>query len=93
MANADPAAVIGVDEDHVVPALIGEYAHIPAYESAEMQATAQVRANNINNNNLMNVNDTNVDDVKIIVLDGIVMAPMVNNTNKICININANFYL
>ena len=35
MANEDPAAVIGVDENSAVPALEGEYANLSARETAE----------------------------------------------------------
>ena len=36
MANEDPAAVIGVDENSAVPALTGEYADLSAHEATAM---------------------------------------------------------
>ena len=80
MANEDPAAVIGADEHGTVPALTGEYADLSAHEAVAMQAAAWTRANNIHNNQ-MNVDNPPADDVKMIILDGVVMAPMVNNIN------------
>jgi hypothetical protein len=80
MANEDPAAVIGVDENSAVPVLTGQYANLSARETAAMRAVARTRANNIRNNQ-MNVDDTNTDNVKMVVLDGVVIAPTVNNIN------------
>ena len=88
MANEDPAAVIGVDENSAVPALTGEYADLSAREATAMRANARNRANNIQ----MNVDDPNADnadDVKMIVLDDVVIAPMVVFLCKI----NTNLYL
>jgi hypothetical protein len=68
MANEDPAAVIGVDENSAVPALTGEYADLSAHEAAAMRATARTRANNIHNNQ-MDVDDPNADNIKMIILD------------------------
>jgi hypothetical protein len=80
MANEDPAAVIGADEHGAVPALTGEYADLSAREAVAMRAAAQTRANNIRNNQ-MNVDNPPADNVKMIILDGVVMAPTVNNIN------------
>ena len=50
------------------------------------QAAAQTRANNIHNNQ-MNVDNPPVDNVKMIILDGVVMAPTVNNINYLDIKL------
>jgi len=77
MANEDPAAVIGADENSAVPVLTGEFADLSVREAAEMRAIARNRANNIQ----MDVDEPNADNVKMIVLDGVVIAPMVNHIN------------
>jgi hypothetical protein len=40
MANEDPAAVIGADENSAVPVLTGEYANLSARETAAMRASS-----------------------------------------------------
>jgi hypothetical protein len=83
MINDDPAAVIGADENSAVPVLTGEYANISAHETAAECQVARIRANNLNNRdeNDLDMNDNDVDDVRMIILDGVVMAPMVNYFN------------
>ena len=83
MINDDPAAVIGADENSAVPVLTGEYANISARETAAERQVARIRANNLNNRdeNDLDMNDNDVDDVRMIILDGVVMAPMVNYFN------------
>ena len=77
MANEDPAAVIGSDENSAVPALTGEFADLLIHEAAEMRTLARNRTTNIH----MNIDEPNADNVKMIVLDGVVIAPMVNHIN------------
>jgi hypothetical protein len=84
MANEDPAAVVGADENSAVPALTGEFADLSARETTAMRAAAQTRANNIHDNQ-MNVDNDNADNVKMVVLDGVVIAPTVNNINYLSI--------
>ncbi|KIJ97350.1 hypothetical protein K443DRAFT_74110, partial [Laccaria amethystina LaAM-08-1] len=72
MANEDPAAVVGADENSAVPVLTGEYADVSARETAAEREAARVRANEINPN-AMDVDDD--DDCTMIILDGIVMGP------------------
>jgi hypothetical protein len=78
MANEDPAAVVGADENSAVPVLTGEYADVSARETAAEREAARVRANEINPN-AMDVDDN--DDCTMIILDGIVMGPQVNKLN------------
>ena len=77
MANEDPAAVIGADENSAVPVLTGEYADLSARKERE---AVQVRENEINNAN-PNAMDDDDDDCTMIILDGIVMGPQVNRLN------------
>jgi hypothetical protein len=70
MANEEPSAVIGADENSAVPVLTGEYADVSARETA-----ARVRANEIN----PNATDVDVDDDwTMIILDGI-LVPKISN--------------
>jgi hypothetical protein len=85
MANEDPAAVIGADENSAVPVLTGEYTDVSARETASEREATRVRANEINNSNAnaMDVDDDDDDDddCTMIVLDGIVMGPQVIRLN------------
>ena len=81
MANEDPAAVIGADENSAVPVLTGEYADISARETAAERESARVRANEINSANLNAMDVDGDDDCTMIILDGIVMGPQVNRLN------------
>ena len=89
VVNEDPAAVIGADENSAVPVLTGEYAHLSALETARARQAARNRVNPVNTEDEM---DIDADDVKMIVLDGIVMAPMVNYIQKFEIKIDTNFF-
>ena len=81
MANEDPAAVIGADENSAVPVLTGEYADVSVRETAAEREAARVRENEINNPNpnAMAVDDD--DDCTMIIMDGIEMGPQVNRLN------------
>lgn len=81
VANEDPAAVIGADENSAVPVLTGEYADVSARETAAERETARGRANEINNANPTAMDDDDDDDCTMIILDGIVMGPQVNSLN------------
>ena len=72
MANEDPAAVIGADENSTVPVLTGEYANLSAQDTTRERQVAQFRANNLNN--AMDVSDDDA-DCSMIILDGVVMGP------------------
>jgi CxC5 like cysteine cluster associated with KDZ transposases len=78
MANEDPAAVIGADENSTVPVLTGEYANLSAQDTTRERQAAQLRANNLNNAdpNAMDVSDDDA-DCSMIILDGVVMGPQV----------------
>ena len=78
MANEDPAAVIGADENSTVPVLTGEYANLSAQDTTRERQTVQLRANNLNNAdpNAMYVSDDDA-DCSMIILDGVVMGPQV----------------
>ena len=88
VVNEDPA-VIGADENSAVPVLTGEYAHLSALETARARQAARNRVNPVNTEDEM---DIDADDVKMIVLDGIVMAPTVNYIQKFEIKIDTNFF-
>jgi hypothetical protein len=89
MANDDPAAVIGADEHGAVPILRGEYAAVAEHEAAAEREAAQIRANNLNNPDVdaMDQDDEIFDDVKMIIMDGVVMSPMVNHMLIILISL------
>ena len=78
MANEDPAAVRGADENSTVPVLTGEYANLSAQDTTRERQAAQLRANNLNNAdpNAMDVSDDDA-DYSMIIMDGIVMGPQV----------------
>ncbi|PPQ93968.1 hypothetical protein CVT25_014375 [Psilocybe cyanescens] len=78
MANDDPAAVQGADENTTVPVLIGENAAISAQNTIEQQAAARTRANNLHSNVNSNNDEMDIDydDCTMIVLDGLVMGPI-----------------
>jgi CxC5 like cysteine cluster associated with KDZ transposases/CxC6 like cysteine cluster associated with KDZ transposases len=68
IANNDPAALLGVDENHIVPALEGEDADLAVQDAAQARADAH---------NAMDVvgGDDNKAPVKLVVMDGQVMGP------------------
>ena len=68
IGNNDPAALLGVDENHVVPALEGEDADLAVQDAAQAR---------LNAHNAMNVvgRDDNKAPVKLVVMDGQVMGP------------------
>jgi hypothetical protein len=78
MSNDDPAAVIGADENSIVPVLTGEHAALSAQEAVRVRQAAQLRANNLDNAdpNAMDVSDDDA-DCSMIILDGVVMGPQV----------------
>jgi hypothetical protein len=52
------------------------------YQHVKLQQCEQAARNRVNSvNTQMNVDDTNADNVKMIVLDGVVIAPTVNYIN------------
>jgi hypothetical protein len=93
MANEDPAAVLGVDENSAVPILTGEYANLSAQETMREREAAQLRANNLNDAdpNAMDVNDDDA-DCTMIILDGVVISPQVNKLNQPLCKLNTNFF-
>ena len=82
IVNEDPAAVIGADENGPVPALTGEYADLSAQEATREQQAAQNRAIPSETCDEM---DSDADDVKMVVVDGVVIAPIVDNINNFII--------
>jgi hypothetical protein len=68
IVNNDPAALLGVDENCVVPALEGEDADLA------VQDAAQVRLKARNATNVVGRDDNNT-LVKLVVIDGQVMGP------------------
>jgi len=66
----DPAAVIGIDENHNVPALTGDNAELAAQEAAQARYNAQ-HAMNIDQSS----SPIEESPVKLVVLDGVVMGP------------------
>jgi uncharacterized metal-binding protein len=89
VVNEDPAAVIGTDENGTVPVLRGEYADLSACETARARQAAQNRVNPVNAENEM---DIDADDVKIIVLDGIVIASTVNYIQNFVMKIDTKLF-
>jgi hypothetical protein len=69
----DPAALVGNDENRVVPPLVGEHAELARQDAARARA-------NVNNQRLASANeDMDIDHapVKIVILDGWVVGPVV----------------
>jgi hypothetical protein len=68
IGNSDPAALLGVDENHVVPALEGEDADLAVQDAAQAR---------LNAHNAMDIDDIDDDKapVKLVVMDGQVMGP------------------
>jgi hypothetical protein len=91
MINEDPAAVLGVDENSVIPALEGEHAALSAHQTAVSRQAARARANDINNS-AQNEMDIDYDNCTMIVLDGIVFGPKVRNVNNFYIKITCLFF-
>ena len=79
IVNEDPAAVIGADENGTVPALTGEYADLSAQEATRERQAARNRAIPSDTDDEM---DVDADDVKMVVVDGVVIAPTVNYINN-----------
>ena len=82
IVNEDPAAVIGADENGTVPALTGEYADLSAQEATRERQAARNRAISSDTDDEM---DVDADDVKMVVVDGVVIAPTVNYINNFII--------
>ena len=68
IGNSDPAALLGVDENHIVPALEGEDADLAVQDAAQAR---------LNAHNAMDIDDIDDDKapVKLVVMDGQVMGP------------------
>ena len=66
----DPAAVIGIDENHVVPVLTGEDAELAVEDAAQIKYNAQ-HAMEID----QSPSPVEESPVKLVVLDGVVMGP------------------
>ena len=90
ISNEDPAAVIGAGDEHTaVPVLTGEYADLSARETARERNAARNRANRANTEDEM---DVDAADVKMIVLDGVVIAPTVNYINNFALKMRTNVF-
>jgi hypothetical protein len=80
VANEDPAAVLGADDNSAVPVLEGEDAEIAAQETIAARAAARARANQINSETAdEEAMDVDYDNTTMIVLDGVVMSPTVSS--------------
>ena len=75
----DPAAVIGVDENHNVPVLTGDDADLAARDMAQARLDAQnaMEVDDNDNDDAMSSSSTEKAPVKMVVLDGLVMGPPV----------------
>ena len=76
----DPAAIVGIDENRVVPALVGEGADLALQDSAQARQTAREAAGaglELGVDDNMDV-DTPVSVVNMVVMDGIVMGHAVS---------------
>jgi len=76
----DPAAVLGVDENHQVPVLVGEGAELAVQDAARAGLNAQFAAQARSNaDDAMDVDESSsteeVCPVKMVVMDGVVMGP------------------
>src|ERR1700683_2590916 len=82
----DPAAVLGVDENHQVPALVGEGAELAIQDAAQARLNAQLAAQARSNaDDAMDVDessqssssaeDVEASSVTLVVMDGVVMGP------------------
>src|SRR6202050_3387418 len=80
----DPAAVLGVDENHQVPALVGEGAELAFQDAAQARLNAQLAAQARSNaDDPMDVDDSSQNSssseepspVTLVVMDGVVMGP------------------
>jgi hypothetical protein len=77
----DPAAVLGVDENHQVPALVGQGAELAVQDAARARLNAQLAAQAIDD--AMDVDQSSqslssteeASPVKLVVMDGVVMGP------------------
>jgi hypothetical protein len=72
----DPAAIVGVDEDRVVPVLVGENAGLAAQDAAQ----AREHANQMRDEE-PEVMDVDAAPVKLVVMDGIVMGHTVGSSS------------
>jgi hypothetical protein len=75
----DPAAVIGVDENHNVPVLTGDDADLAARDMAQARLDAQnaMEVDDDDDDDAMSSSSTEKAPVKMVVLDGLVMGPPV----------------
>jgi len=76
----DPAAVLGVDENHQVPVLVGEGAELAVQDAARARLNARLAAQARSNaDDAMDVDESSsteaVCPVKMVVMDGVVMGP------------------
>ena len=72
-STTDPAATVGIDENHTVPSLLGEEAHLAVQNAvAAVESATQIA------DQLVNTMEIDSDqNVTMAVLDGIVMEPTV----------------
>ena len=79
----DPAAVLGVDEHHQVPDLVGEGAELAIQDAAQARLNAQLAAQaRLNADDVMDVEASSqsssteeASPVTLVVMDGVVMGP------------------
>jgi len=76
----DPAAVLGVDENHQVPALVGEDAELAIQDAARARLNAQLASQARSNaDDAMDVETSSSTEeaspVTLVVMDGVVMGP------------------
>jgi hypothetical protein len=75
----DPAAVVNINENRAVPALVGEGADLAVQDAAQArQVAARAREQLATDDDNMDIDDTPVSLVNMVVLDGIVMGHTVS---------------
>ena len=75
LTGDDPAAVAGNDENRVVPPLVGEDAALSANDAVHARQNAQNHQATTGQDNEMDVNHA---PVKMVILDGLVIGPVVS---------------
>jgi CxC6 like cysteine cluster associated with KDZ transposases len=73
----DPAAVLGVDENHQVPVLVGEGAELAIEDAAHARLNAQLAADamDVYHSSQSSSSAEEASPVKLVVMDGVVMGP------------------
>ena len=73
----DPAAVLGVDENHQVPVLVGEGAELAIEDAARARLNAQLAADamDVDHSSQSSSSAEEPSPVKLVVMDGVVMGP------------------